>query len=61
MKLSLLAIAAENHVIPQKIFAGVRAYWADLTAQKTVIISAESYEEWKETFPSAHIVKVLQD
>lgn len=61
MKLSLLAIAAENHVILQKIFAGVRAYWADLTAQKTVIISAESYEEWKETFPSAHIVKVLQD
>ncbi len=42
MKLSLLAIAAENHVIPEKIFDGVCSYWAEVTAEKTVIIPSVS-------------------
>lgn len=58
MKLSLLAIAAENHVIPEKIFDGVCSYWAEVTAEKTVIIPSVSCEKWEGIFSSACVLRV---
>lgn len=61
MKLSLLASAAENHVIPENIDIGVSSYWAALTASKPVIIPDVFYEKWKGVFSASQIIVVGEE
>lgn len=61
MKLSLLARAAENHVIPENISNEVGSYWTVLTTDKTVVIPEVLHQKWAGIFSSSRVVVVEKE